>query len=64
MWNKSFKTSPTEEDDVEMTGDGEDSGESSRDEGDLEKQIRLDNELDKTAVRVSPFQPQVDQLEG
>ena len=47
-----------------MTGDGEGSGESSRDEDDFEKQIRLVNESDKTAVRVSPSQTQVDQLEG
>ena len=26
MWTKNFKPSVTEEDDVEMTGDGEDSG--------------------------------------
>ena len=47
-----------------MTGDGEGSGESSRDEDDFEKQMRLANESDKTAVRVSPSQAQVDQLEG
>jgi hypothetical protein len=34
-------SSPAEEDDVEMTGDGEGSGEPSRDEDDFEKQIRL-----------------------
>jgi hypothetical protein len=34
-------SSPAEEDDVEMTGDGEGSGEPSRDEDDVEKQIRL-----------------------
>ncbi len=33
VWTKNFKSSPAE-DDVEMTGDGEGSGESSRDEGD------------------------------
>ncbi len=41
-------------DDVVMTGDGEGSGESSRDEHDFEKQIRLDSESDKTTVRASP----------
>jgi len=45
---KNFKTSPVEEDDVEMTGDGEDSGESSRDEDDFEKQIRLVNDYKDT----------------
>ena len=64
VWTKDFKTSPAEEDDVEMTGDGEDSGEQSRDEDDFEKQMRLVNESDKTAVRASPSQAQVDQLEG
>jgi hypothetical protein len=59
-----FKTSPDEKDDVEMTGDGEGSGEQSRDEDDFEKQMRLVNESDKTAVRDSPSQSQVDQLEG
>jgi hypothetical protein len=47
-----------------MTGNGEDSGEPSRDEDDFEKQMRLVNESDKTTVRVSPFQTQVDQFEG
>jgi hypothetical protein len=56
VWTKNFKTSPAEEDDVEMTGDGEGSGEPSRDEDDFEKQMRLVNESDKTAVRVSPSQ--------
>ena len=64
MWTKNFKNSPAEEDDVEMTGDGEGSGEPSRDEDDFEKQMRLDNESDKTTIRVSPSQTQVDQLEG
>jgi hypothetical protein len=41
VWTKNFKTSPDEEDDVEMTGDGEGSGESSRDEDDFEKQVCL-----------------------
>ncbi len=64
VWTKNFKNSPDEEDDVEMTGDGEGSGESSRDEDDFEKQMRLANESDKTTVRDSPSQGQVDQLEG
>ena len=65
VWTKNFKNSPAEEeDDVEMTGDGEGSGEPSRDEDDFEKQMRLVNESDKTAVRASPSQAQVDQLEG
>ena len=51
MWTKNFKTSPTEEDDVEMTGDGEDSGETSRDEDNFEKQMCFVNETDKTTVR-------------
>ena len=46
VWTKNFKTSPAEEDDVEMTGDGEGSGEPSRDEDDFEKQMRLANESD------------------
>ena len=48
VWTKNFKTSPAEEDDV---GDGEDSGESSRDEDDFEKNMCLVNEEDKTTVR-------------
>ena len=64
VWTKNFKNSPAEEDDVEMTGDGEDSGETSRDEDDSQKQMRLANESDKTAVRGSPSQTQGDQLEG
>jgi len=40
VWTKNFKTSPAEEDDVEMTGDGEGSGDPSRDEDDFEKQMR------------------------
>ena len=63
VWTKNFKTSPAEEDDVEMTGDGEGLGEPSPDEDDFEKQMRLANESDKTAVRTSPSQAQVDQLE-
>ena len=54
----------TDEYDVETTGDGEDSGESSRGEDDFEKQIRLSNESDKTTVRDPPSQTQVDHLEG
>jgi hypothetical protein len=48
VWTKDFKSSPTEEDDVEeddveMTGEG--SGEASRvDEDPFEKQMRLTNE--------------------
>ena len=64
VWTKNFKTSPAEEDDVEMTGDGEGSGEPSRDEDDFEKQMRLANESDKTEVRVTPSQVQVDPIEG
>jgi hypothetical protein len=64
VWTKNFKTSPAEEDDVEMTGDGEDLGEPSPDEDEFEKQMCLSNKSDKTAVRVSPSQAQVDQLEG
>ncbi len=52
VWTKNFKTSPAEEDDVEMTGDGEGSGESFRDENDFEKQMSLVNESDKTTVTV------------
>ena len=54
MWTKNFKTSPAEEDDVEMTGDGVGSGEPSRDQDDFEKQMSLTNESDKTTVRASP----------
>ena len=38
--------------------------EPSRDEDDFEKQMRLVNESDKTVVRVSPSEAQVDHLEG
>ncbi len=63
VWTKNFKTCPAEEDDVEMTGDGKGSGEPSRNEDDFEKtQMRLANESDKTAVRASPSQAQVDKL--
>ncbi len=54
VWTKNFKTSPAEEDDVEMTGDGEGLGKPSPDEDDFEKQMRLANESDKTTVRDSP----------
>jgi hypothetical protein len=64
VWTKNFKTSPSEEDDVEMTGDGEDLGDPTPNEDDVEKQMRLANESDKTAVRVSPSQTRVDQFEG
>ncbi len=64
MWTKNFKTSVTDEYDVEMTGDGEGSGESSRDEDDFEKQMCLANESDKTVVRAPASQAQVDHLEG
>ncbi len=64
MWTKNFKTSPAEEDDVEMTGDGEGLGEPSPDEDKFENQMCLVNESNKTAVRASPSQGQVDQLEG
>ncbi len=46
VWTKNFKNSPDEEDDVEMTGDGEGSGDQSRDEDDFEKQMCLVNESD------------------
>ena len=42
---QNFKTSPDEEDDVKMTGEGEDSGTSSRDEDDFEKQMCLEVNL-------------------
>ncbi len=61
MWTKDFKNSPAEEDDVEMTGDGEVSGKPPRDEDDFEKQMRPTDESDKTTVRGSPSQSQVDQ---
>jgi hypothetical protein len=64
VWTKNFKTSPSEGDEVEMTGDGEDLGDPSPNEGDFEKQMSLANESDKTAVRVSPAQTQADQIEG
>ncbi len=43
--------------------DGEGLGESFPDEDDFEKQMHPANESDKTAVRASPSQAQVDQLE-
>ncbi len=64
LWTKNFKTSPAEEDDFERTGDAEGLGEPSPDEDDFEKQMCLTNESDKTSVRVSPSQAQVDQFEG
>jgi hypothetical protein len=64
MWSQNFKTSAAEEDDVEMTDDGEGLGETSPDEDDFEKQMCLVNESDKTSVRASPSQAQVDQFEG
>jgi hypothetical protein len=63
VWTKNFETSPVEDDDVKMTGDEECSREPSHDEDDFEKQMRLANASDKTAVRASPSQAQVDQLE-
>ena len=44
VWTKYFKTSPVEEDDVEMTREGEGSVDPSRDEDDCEKLICLANE--------------------
>jgi hypothetical protein len=64
VWTENFRTPPTEADDAEMTGDGEGSVESSRDEDDCEKQMSLSKESDKTTVRVSPSQTQVDKFEG
>jgi hypothetical protein len=49
--------------DVEMTGDGENLGKPSPDEDDFEKQMCLADESDKTVVRTSPSQTQVDQIE-
>ncbi len=63
VWTKNFKTSTAEEDDVEMTTNGEDSGPSSRDEDGFENQMCLTNESDKTGVRVSPSQTQVGEKE-
>ena len=64
VWTKNFKTSAAEEEDAEMPGDGEGLGQPSADEDDFEKQMRLANESDKTTVRASPSQEQVDHLEG
>ncbi len=68
MWTKDFKSSPTEEDDVEeddieMTGEG--SGKVSRvDEDPFEKEMRLANETSVEEVRVSYVNPKaLDQLE-
>jgi hypothetical protein len=53
-WTKNFKTSPAEENDVEMTGDGEGTGEPSRDEDDFEKQVdQLEEWLWKNQFRTS-----------
>jgi hypothetical protein len=68
VWTKDFKSSPTEEDDVqeddvEMTG--EVSGEVSRvDEDPFETEMRLANETSAQEVRVSYVNPKaLDQLE-
>ena len=68
MWTKDFKSSPTEEgdveeDDVEMTWEG--SGKVSRvDEDPFEKEIRLANETSSEEVIVSYVNPKtLDQLE-
>ena len=65
VYTKNFKTSPAEEDDVEMTGDREDSGDPSRDEDDFEKQMRLSYESQARASTVRRYgKPQaLDQLE-
>ncbi len=49
VWTKNFKTSPSEEDDVEMTGDGEDLGESSPDEDDFEKHLTISRGVRRTS---------------
>jgi hypothetical protein len=54
VWTKNFKDSLAEEDDIEITGNGEDSGKPFGDEDDFEKQMSLANESDKTSVRDSP----------
>jgi hypothetical protein len=68
VWTKDFKSSPTEEDDVEeddveMTGEG--SGKVSRvDEDTFEKEVHLANETSAEEVRVSYVNPKaLDQLE-
>ena len=68
MWTKNFKSSPSEEDeveedDVEMTG--EVSGKVSRvDEDPFEKEMRLADETSTEEVRVSYVNPKaLDQLE-
>ncbi len=72
MWSRDFKSSPTEEDEVEeveveMTGEG--SGEVSRvDEDPFEKEMRLANETSAEELRVSTApryvkQKALDQLE-
>jgi hypothetical protein len=54
--------------DVEMTGDGEDSGDPFRDDDAFEKQMCLAHKSEKTTVRDSvtdsPSQSKTDQLEG
>ncbi len=54
--DQEFQNFCGEEEDAEMTGDGEGLGQPSADEDDFEKQMRLANESDKTAVRASPSQ--------
>jgi hypothetical protein len=57
VWTNNFKSSPAEEDDVEedgveMTGEGGDSGEPSRvDEDPFEKELRLTNEASEEQAR-------------
>ena len=67
MWTKNFKTSPSVEDDVEMTGEREGSGKPSCDEDAFEKQMHLVNTSYEAQVRPSPSEgyvkAQVDQLE-
>jgi hypothetical protein len=63
LWTKDFKSSPPEEDDVEMTG--EDSGKVFRvDKDPFEKEMCLVNETIDEEVRVSYVNPKaLDQLE-
>jgi hypothetical protein len=57
VWTNNFKSSPAEEDDVEedgveMTGEGGDSGDPSRvDEDPFEKELRLTNEASEEQAR-------------
>ena len=53
VWTKNLKICPVEDDDVEMTREGEGSGESSRDEEYFEKQMCLTNESHEVQVRPS-----------